>query len=110
MNNKETNTDVILIGAGIMSATLGTLLKELVPEWNITVFEKLESAGEESSNEWNNAGTGHAALCELNYTTEKPDGSIDVSKAIKINEQFQISRQFWSYLVESNLIRNPEDF
>ena len=102
--------DVILIGAGIMSATLGTLLKELVPDWHITVFEGLESAGEESSNEWNNAGTGHSALCELNYTTEKPEGSIDISKAIKINEQFQISKQFWSYLVNRNLIRNPQDF
>ncbi|WP_042354672.1 malate:quinone oxidoreductase [Bacillus rubiinfantis] len=110
MSNQQSTTDVILIGAGIMSATLGTLLKELVPEWNITVFEKLENAGEESSNEWNNAGTGHSALCELNYTVEKPDGSIDISKAIKINEQFQVSRQFWSYLVNHNLIRNPQDF
>jgi malate dehydrogenase (quinone) len=110
MNNKETNTDVILIGAGIMSATLGTLLKELVPEWNITVFEKLEKAGEESSNEWNNAGTGHAALCELNYTSEKQDGSIDIKKAIKINEQFQVSMQFWSYLIKNKLINNPQDF
>ncbi|MHA6261466.1 malate:quinone oxidoreductase [Sporosarcina sp. CAU 1771] len=110
MNNSENKTDVILIGAGIMSATLGTMLKELVPEWNITVFEKLASAGEESSNEWNNAGTGHAALCELNYTDEKADGSVDISKAIKINEQFQLSMQFWSYLVDNNLISNPEDF
>ncbi|WP_338135980.1 malate:quinone oxidoreductase [Paenibacillus thiaminolyticus] len=110
MSSRQTETDVILIGAGIMSATLGTLLKELVPYWEITVFEKLASAGEESSNEWNNAGTGHAALCELNYTTEKPDGSIDISKAIKVNEQFQVSLQFWSYLVKSNLIRNPQDF
>lgn len=110
MNNSETKTDVILIGAGIMSATLGTILKELVPEWEITVFEKLANAGEESSNEWNNAGTGHAALCELNYTVEKPDGSLDISKAININEQFQLSRQFWSYLVNRNLIRNPQDF
>ncbi|WP_138751303.1 malate:quinone oxidoreductase [Paenibacillus sinopodophylli] len=110
MSNSETKTDVILIGAGIMSATLGTLLKELVPEWEIKVFEKLDSAGEESSNEWNNAGTGHAALCELNYTTEKPDGSVDISKAIQINEQFQLSMQFWSYLVDSKLIRNPQDF
>ena len=93
-----------------MSATLGTLLKELVPDWEITVFEKLEHAGEESSNEWNNAGTGHAALCELNYTIEKPDGSVDISKAIKINEQFQLSMQFWSYLVNSKLIDNPRDF
>jgi len=110
MSNKETKTDVILIGAGIMSATLGTMLKELVPEWEIKVFEKLEEAGEESSNEWNNAGTGHAALCELNYTSQKPDGSIDISKAININEQFQVSMQFWSYLVNNKLINNPKDF
>ncbi|MDR6997716.1 malate:quinone oxidoreductase [Neobacillus niacini] len=110
MSNGQTKSDVILIGAGIMSATLGTLLKELVPDWKVTVFEKLGNAGEESSNEWNNAGTGHSALCELNYTVEKPDGSIDISKAIKINEQFQDSTQFWSYLVNSNLLRNPENF
>jgi malate dehydrogenase (quinone) len=110
MSNRHTRTDVILIGAGIMSATLGTLLKELAPDWEITVFEKLDKAGEESSNEWNNAGTGHSALCELNYTVEKPDGSIDISKAIRINEQFQVSKQFWSYLVKNNLIRNPQDF
>ena len=110
MSNRHTTTDVILIGAGIMSATLGALLKELVPDWKITVFEKLANPGEESSNEWNNAGTGHSALCELNYTPEKPDGSIDISKAIKVNEQFQVSKQFWSYLVNSNLISNPQDF
>ncbi|WEG14830.1 malate:quinone oxidoreductase [Pullulanibacillus sp. KACC 23026] len=110
MSSEQTRTDVILIGAGIMSATLGTLLKELVPDWKISVFEKLPKAGEESSNEWNNAGTGHSALCELNYTVEKPDGSVDISKAININEQFQVSRQFWSYLVNSNLISNPEEF
>lgn len=110
MSNGETKTDVILIGAGIMSATLGTMLKELAPDWKITVFEKLPGAGEESSNEWNNAGTGHAALCELNYTNEKPDGTLDISKAIKVNEQFQLSMQFWSYLVNNQLIHNPEDF
>lgn len=110
MSNGETKTDVILIGAGIMSATLGTILKELAPDWNITVFEKLGKAGEESSNEWNNAGTGHAALCELNYTPEKDDGSIDIAKAVKINEQFQVSKQFWSYLVKKNLIENPGEF
>lgn len=110
MINKETKTEVILIGAGIMSATLGTMLKELKPEWNIKVFEKLDKAGEESSNEWNNAGTGHAALCELNYTSAKPDGSVDINKAININEQFQLSMQFWSYLVNSKLIDNPKDF
>lgn len=110
MSNRKTSTDVILIGAGIMSATLGTLLKELVPNWKIKVFEKLEDAGEESSNVWNNAGTGHAALCELNYTEEQPDGSVDINKAIKINQQFQDSMQFWSYLVKNSLISNPQDF
>ncbi|MFB9759982.1 malate:quinone oxidoreductase [Ectobacillus funiculus] len=110
MSDRHNRTDVILIGAGIMSATLGIILKELVPDWKITVFEKLSNAGEESSNEWNNAGTGHAALCELNYTVEKPDGSVDISKAIKINEQFQVSMQFWSYLVNNKMIRNPQDF
>lgn len=110
MSNVQTKTDVILIGAGIMSATLGSLLKELAPEWEIKVFESLTDAGEESSNEWNNAGTGHSALCELNYTSEKADGSIDITKAVNINEQFQLSRQFWSYLVNSNLIGNPKDF
>ena len=110
MSSKANKKDVILIGAGIMSATLGTLLKELAPDWNIKVFEKLERAGEESSHELNNAGTGHAALCELNYTSEKPDGSVDISKAINVNEQFQVSLQFWSYLVKNKLINNPQDF
>ncbi|WP_397538060.1 malate:quinone oxidoreductase [Rummeliibacillus pycnus] len=109
MSNKQTKSDVILIGAGIMSATLGTLLKELVPEWNIKVFEKLDKPGEESSNEWNNAGTGHSALCELNYTSEK-NGVIEISKAVNVNEQFQVSRQFWSYLVDNKKISNPQDF
>lgn len=110
MSNRQAKSDVILIGAGIMSATLGALLKELVPDWKITVFERLEIAGEESSNEWNNAGTGHASLCELNYTVEQPDGSVDISKALKINEEYQVTKQFWSYLVNSNLIPNPQDF
>ncbi|MGA9288866.1 MAG: malate dehydrogenase (quinone) [Anaerobacillus sp.] len=108
--SKNQKKDVILIGAGVMSATLGSLLKELAPEWNVKVFEKLGSAGEESSNEWNNAGTGHSALCELNYTSEKADGSIDISKAVKINEQFQLSKQFWSYFVNKGLISHPQDF
>ena len=110
MSHKQEKSDVILIGAGVMSATLGSLMKELAPEWEIKVFEKLANAGEESSNEWNNAGTGHSALCELNYTSEKADGSIDIRKAIKINEQFQVSRQFWAYLVNNNLLHNPQSF
>ena len=110
MSNKRESTDVILIGAGIMSATLGTLFKELAPDWSIKVFETLDKAGEESSHELNNAGTGHAALCELNYTSENPDGTIDVTKANNVNEQFQVSLQFWSYLVKKGLLTQPEKF
>lgn len=107
-NNQK--KDVILIGAGIMSATLGTLLKEVEPDWNITIFERLSEPGKESSAGWNNAGTGHEALCELNYTVERKDGSIDTSKAVEINEQFQLSKQFWAHLVERNEIADPTAF
>lgn len=110
MTTSISKTDVVLIGGGIMSATLGTLLKELKPDWNIKVFEKLDDVAIESSNAWNNAGTGHSALCELNYTPELADGSIETSKAIKINEQFQISKQLWAYLIEKGDLDTPEDF
>ncbi|QLK86723.1 malate dehydrogenase (quinone) [Staphylococcus sp. 17KM0847] len=110
MNNLHNKTDVVLIGGGIMSATLGTLLKELQPDWDINVFERLGKCAEESSNAWNNAGTGHSALCELNYTSERPDGTMDITKAIKINEQFQVSKQFWSYLVRNGQLPEPEAF
>ncbi|MBM6508134.1 MULTISPECIES: malate dehydrogenase (quinone) [Staphylococcus] len=110
MSTQHSKTDVILIGGGIMSATLGTLLKELSPDKEIKIFEKLNQPGEESSNVWNNAGTGHSALCELNYTKEGKDGSVDITKAIKINEQFQISKQFWAYLVRTGQLENPENF
>src|SRR5690625_4065514 len=110
MNSVLNKTDVILIGGGIMSATLGTLLKELKPEWDIKVFEKLDRTAQESSDALNNAGTGHSALCEMNYTPEMADGSLDITKAIRINEQFQLSKQFWSYLVDRELLENPNDF
>ena len=102
--------DVVLIGGGIMSATLGTLLSELQPDWKIVVYERLHDVGLESSNAWNNAGTGHAALCELNYMPEGKDGSVDPAKAISINEQFQQSRQFWSSLVERGVLDAPQTF
>ncbi len=89
-------TDFLLIGGGIMSASLGTRLQALQPDWDLTMVEKLDGVALESSNGWNNAGTGHSANMELNYTPERADGSIDVSKALDINEQFMISRQFWS--------------
>jgi len=102
--------DVALIGGGIMSATLGTMLQQLEPDWDIRIYERLGDVARESSNPWNNAGTGHAALCELNYTPEKPDGSIDITNAVKVNEQFQVSRQFWSYLVGKGLLPDPSAF
>ncbi|NYF17603.1 malate dehydrogenase (quinone) [Microbacterium sp. AK009] len=102
--------DVVLIGGGIMSATLGTLLKEIQPDWKIEVYERLSDVALESSNAWNNAGTGHAALCELNYMPEGPDGSLDPAKAIAINEQFQQSRQLWSSLVEKGVLDEPSTF
>ncbi|WP_157536865.1 malate:quinone oxidoreductase [Microbacterium sp. Root180] len=102
--------DVLLIGGGIMSATLGTLLQELQPTWKIAVFERLSDVALESSNAWNNAGTGHAALCELNYMPEGKDGSVDPAKAISINEQFQQSRQLWSSLVERGVLDAPSTF
>lgn len=110
MNAIHKKTDVILIGGGIMSATLGVMLKELSPNLEIKLFEKLSKPAEESSNEWNNAGTGHSALCELNYTSERADGSINIDKAIKINEQFQLSKQFWTYLLNQNRISDPKSF
>ena len=105
-----THIDVALIGGGIMSATLGTMLKQLEPDWDIRIYERLGDVARESSNPWNNAGTGHAALCELNYTPQLPDGSIDITSAVKVNEQFQVSRQFWSYLVGEGLLPDPSGF
>ncbi|MEU0543208.1 malate dehydrogenase (quinone) [Nocardia sp. NPDC005978] len=107
---KIEKTDVVLIGAGIMSATLGALLRQVQPNWSISVFERLDSAAGESSDPWNNAGTGHSALCELNYTPQNADGSVDITKAIDINERFQVSRQFWSYSVENGVLGNPSNF
>lgn len=108
--NQPAETDVVLIGAGIMSATLGLMLKELNPDWSVKIVERLSEAAVESSDAWNNAGTGHSAFCELNYTPETKTGAIDVTKAVNICEQFEVSRQFWAYLVEKNIIQNPKDF
>ncbi|MEX3551054.1 malate dehydrogenase (quinone) [Corynebacterium sp. 32222D000BW] len=101
--------DVALVGAGIMSATLGAMLRELEPSWTQMVFERLDAPAEESSSPWNNAGTGHSALCELNYTPEK-NGRIDASKAMNINEKFQVSRQFWSHQLNNGILTDPREF
>src|ERR1700685_4866846 len=102
--------DVVLIGAGIMSATLAVILKELDPDLKIEIYEVLGSEAQESSNAWNNAGTGHAALCELNYTPPKEDGSIDISNALNVNTEFDLSRQLWAYLTLTGAIKDPQSF
>ena len=93
-----------------MSATLGALLRLLEPDWSITFVERLDAVAAESSSPWNNAGTGHSALCELNYTPQLPDGSIDITKAVHINEQFQVTRQFWAYAVENGMLSDVRGF
>ena len=100
----------MLIGAGIMSATLGVLLKELDPNLTIAIYERLDAVAAESSDAWNNAGTGHSAFCELNYTPQLPDGSVEISKADKIAEQFELSKQFWASLVQEGRLPEPENF
>lgn len=109
-HNDYQSVDVVLVGAGIMSATLGVLLKELDPGIKLEVVELRESGAVESSNPWNNAGTGHAALCELNYTPEGADGSIDIKKSVTINAQFEESKQFWAYLIGKGAIGSPKSF
>lgn len=103
-------TDVLLIGGGIMSASMGTMLEELQPGWKQMMVEKLDGVALESSNGWNNAGTGHSANMELNYTPERKDGSIDVTKALEINEAFMVSRQFWSSQVKEGVMHDPRSF
>ncbi|MFS4493760.1 malate dehydrogenase (quinone) [Maribacter sp. 2308TA10-17] len=107
MSSKQ---DFTLIGAGIMSATLGVLIKQLVPNAKITIYERLDKVAAESSDAWNNAGTGHSAFCELNYTPEGENGNIDISKALRISESFEISKQFWAYLVKQGLVETNVPF
>src|SRR5690606_4371389 len=102
--NTAEEVDVILIGAGIMSATLGTLINELHPKASIESFERLDEVAAESSDDWNHAGTGHPALCELTYTPQRPDGSAEIRKAVKIAEAFEVSKEFWAYLVDKGMI------
>ena len=108
--SSEKQVDVALVGGGIMCATLGTMLRELDPAMTIEVFERLGGPTQESSQAMNNAGTGHAANCELNYTPEQPDGSVDISKALNINTYFEVSLQLWSHLVEKGIVPAPSQF
>lgn len=106
----ENHCDIVLVGGGIMSATLAVMLKELQPDATLHIFEVLGGAAEESSNAWNNAGTGHAALCELNYTPQNADGSIAIGRALAVNTQFDLSRQMWAYMVRKGAMGAPESF
>jgi malate dehydrogenase (quinone) len=109
-SNGAAEVDVVLVGAGIMSMTLAVFLKELQPSLRIEIIEVLAGEAQESSNAWNNAGTGHAALCELNYTPQLPDGSVEIAKALEVNVEFDLSRQFWSYLIRKGAIAAPDSF
>ena len=110
MENNQNEFNVALIGAGIMSATLGVMLQKLMPFATITIYERLTEVGAESSNAWNNAGTGHSGFCELNYTPEKEDGTIDISKALKIASSFERSKEFWSFIVQNSMIPSDVPF
>ncbi|QSP95116.1 malate dehydrogenase (quinone) [Marinobacter salinisoli] len=102
--------DVVLVGGGVMSATLGMMLRQLDPSLDIVMVERLDHVAHESTDGWNNAGTGHAGYCELNYTPETGDGDVEIDRALKINAQFEVSLQFWSYLVEQGMLPEPSKF
>ena len=104
------NIDVLLVGGGVMSATLGMLLKQLDPNMTITLVERLDHVAHESTDGWNNAGTGHAGYCELNYTPEADDGTITIDRALSINANFEVTLQFWSSLVEQQILPTPSKF
>ena len=102
--------DVVLVGGGVMSATLGMILKQLDPTMDIVLVERLDHIAHESTDGWNNAGTGHAGYCELNYTPETDDGDVTIDRALQINAQFEVTLQFWSYLVEQGILPDPKKF
>jgi malate dehydrogenase (quinone) len=108
--NVAPHYDITLVGGGIMSATMGMLLHHVRPDASIAIVERLDSVGQESSSPWHNAGTGHAALCELHYTPRRPDGSIDTAKALQVNEQFQLSLQMYAWIVEQGMVEKPSSF
>ncbi len=109
-NMHKQKVDVLLVGAGVMSATLGMLLTRLDPALKIVMVERLGKVAHESTHSLNNAGTGHAGYCELNYTPQRADGSVDISKALKINAGFEVSLQFWSWLVEQGVLPASHEF
>ena len=111
MTSHIENPDVVLIGSGVMSANLGALLRRLDPKLRIQVYEAADELAFEASNGWNNAGTGHAGICELSYTPgREPDGTVKVQKLIDIFQEFEQSLQFWAQAVSSGMIDSPKEF
>jgi malate dehydrogenase (quinone) len=106
----DRDVDVVLIGGGIMTATLGALLRQLEPDWSMELFERRDRVALESTNAWHNAGTGHSALCELNYTPVDENGNIEIERALQINEDFQVSRQLWASMVRRGVLSEPSSF
>ncbi len=104
------DSEIALVGGGIMSFTLAAILKELKPSLNIVVYETLSDVAQESTMVWNNAGTGHQALCELNYTPESDNGDIDITKAILINQHFELSKEFFAYCIQKGILKEPSTF
>lgn len=102
--------DVVLVGGGVMSATLGMMLRQLDPSLDIVMVERLDHVAHESTDGWNNAGTGHAGYCELNYTPESENGDVTIDRALQINASFEVSLQFWSWLVEQGKLSEPSSF
>ena len=107
----RSDSDIVLIGSGIMSASLAAIVKRLDPGLSVQVFEVADGLSQESSDGWNNAGTGHAGLCEISYTpAREADGSVKIDRALGIFEQFEHSKQFWSYAVASGMVGDPKAF
>ncbi|KZX75231.1 malate:quinone oxidoreductase [Oleiphilus sp. HI0009] len=101
--------DVVIIGAGIMGVTFAHIAKTVDPKLNITILERLDQAAGSNSSVFNNAGTGHEANCELNYTPVDEE-VISVEKALDIHAQFNVAKQYWANLVKNGIIKDPESF
>ncbi len=102
--NENNGYDAILVGAGIMSGTLALLITEILPSIKILIIEKLNKSGSESTGAFNNAGTGHAANCELNYTPLDENGDLKIDKALSINRSFENSMSLWASLYSTGKI------
>lgn len=102
--------DVLLVGGGVMSVTLATLLNQLAPDLQIVLLEKQDAVATESSDAWNNAGTGHAGYCELNYTPQAAEGGVSIARALNINAAYEVSLQLWTSLVEMGVLSLPQTF